>query len=191
MSSGTVAQSWENLKHPPTQAAFSTIHRCSFVVSTLACTTHSNLSFFLDPLQTDFLASFMLAWCVPTGAGTAAYPLDTIRHRMMMTSGEVSLSTTPAYLETSHPYICSSSSSTRPPSNLQATLCRTRACVPVPFSRVLEPTFSVAWLVQVRSLCTTSCSFSCLARNLRAALAKLWSKRRIETKFRAARLLAG
>ena len=39
-------------------------------------------------LQNSFLASFALGWCVTTGAGIASYPLDTIRRRMMMTSGE-------------------------------------------------------------------------------------------------------
>jgi solute carrier family 25 (mitochondrial adenine nucleotide translocator), member 4/5/6/31 len=39
-------------------------------------------------LANNFLASFMLGWCVTTGAGIASYPLDTIRRRMMMTSGE-------------------------------------------------------------------------------------------------------
>jgi solute carrier family 25 (adenine nucleotide translocator) protein 4/5/6/31 len=39
-------------------------------------------------LADNFLASFALGWCVTTGAGIAAYPLDTIRRRMMMTSGE-------------------------------------------------------------------------------------------------------
>ncbi|BGP36112.1 ADP/ATP carrier protein [Rhodotorula kratochvilovae] len=40
------------------------------------------------PLQGSFLASFLLGWGVTTGAGIASYPLDTIRRRMMMTSGE-------------------------------------------------------------------------------------------------------
>ncbi|GAA5861410.1 hypothetical protein JCM8115_001892 [Rhodotorula mucilaginosa] len=40
------------------------------------------------PLQGSFLASFLLGWGVTTGAGLASYPLDTIRRRMMMTSGE-------------------------------------------------------------------------------------------------------
>lgn len=40
------------------------------------------------PLQNNFVASFLLGWCVTTGAGVASYPLDTIRRRMMMTSGE-------------------------------------------------------------------------------------------------------
>lgn len=41
-------------------------------------------------LEGNFLASFLLGWSVTTGAGIASYPLDTIRRRMMMTSGEVS-----------------------------------------------------------------------------------------------------
>jgi solute carrier family 25 (adenine nucleotide translocator) protein 4/5/6/31 len=41
-------------------------------------------------LEGNFLASFLLGWCVTTGAGIASYPLDTVRRRMMMTSGEVS-----------------------------------------------------------------------------------------------------
>ncbi|KAG9900677.1 ADP,ATP carrier protein, partial [Aureobasidium melanogenum] len=39
-------------------------------------------------LEGNFLASFLLGWSVTTGAGIASYPLDTIRRRMMMTSGE-------------------------------------------------------------------------------------------------------
>jgi solute carrier family 25 (adenine nucleotide translocator) protein 4/5/6/31 len=42
----------------------------------------------VGPLANNFLASFALGWVVTTGAGIAAYPLDTIRRRMMMTSGE-------------------------------------------------------------------------------------------------------
>jgi len=41
----------------------------------------------VGPLEGSFLASFMLGWGVTTGAGLASYPLDTIRRRMMMTSG--------------------------------------------------------------------------------------------------------
>lgn len=40
------------------------------------------------PLANSFLASFLLGWGVTIGAGLASYPLDTIRRRMMMTSGE-------------------------------------------------------------------------------------------------------
>lgn len=39
-------------------------------------------------LQDNFLASFFLGWAVTIGSGLASYPLDTIRRRMMMTSGE-------------------------------------------------------------------------------------------------------
>jgi len=39
-------------------------------------------------LKNNFAASFMLGWGVTTCAGIASYPLDTIRRRMMMTSGE-------------------------------------------------------------------------------------------------------
>jgi solute carrier family 25 (adenine nucleotide translocator) protein 4/5/6/31 len=35
-----------------------------------------------------FLISFLLGWIVTVGAGLASYPIDTIRRRMMMTSGE-------------------------------------------------------------------------------------------------------
>jgi len=38
--------------------------------------------------QDNFLASFALGWVVTTGSGLASYPLDTVRRRMMMTSGE-------------------------------------------------------------------------------------------------------
>jgi solute carrier family 25 (adenine nucleotide translocator) protein 4/5/6/31 len=38
-------------------------------------------------LEGNFLASFLLGWAVTTGSGLASYPLDTIRRRMMMTSG--------------------------------------------------------------------------------------------------------
>ena len=41
-------------------------------------------------LEGSFMASFLLGWTVTTGSGIASYPLDTIRRRMMMTSGEVS-----------------------------------------------------------------------------------------------------
>lgn len=42
----------------------------------------------VGPLEGNFLVSFLLGWGVTTGAGIASYPLDTIRRRMMMTSGE-------------------------------------------------------------------------------------------------------
>ncbi len=42
----------------------------------------------IGPLQTSFLASFLLGWVVTTTASTISYPIDTIRRRMMMTSGQ-------------------------------------------------------------------------------------------------------
>ncbi|KAG7857827.1 hypothetical protein KL939_003083 [Ogataea angusta] len=42
----------------------------------------------VGPLEGNFLASFLLGWTVTTGASTASYPLDTVRRRMMMTSGQ-------------------------------------------------------------------------------------------------------
>lgn len=39
-------------------------------------------------LRDNFFANFLLGWSVTIGAGLASYPIDTIRRRMMMTSGE-------------------------------------------------------------------------------------------------------
>uniref|UniRef100_A0A1J3EK72 ADP/ATP translocase n=1 Tax=Noccaea caerulescens TaxID=107243 RepID=A0A1J3EK72_NOCCA len=39
-------------------------------------------------LQDSFFASFLLGWGITVGAGLASYPFDTVRRRMMMTSGE-------------------------------------------------------------------------------------------------------
>jgi solute carrier family 25 (adenine nucleotide translocator) protein 4/5/6/31 len=39
-------------------------------------------------LNQSFLATFFLGWGITIGAGLASYPLDTVRRRMMMTSGE-------------------------------------------------------------------------------------------------------
>eukprot|EP00877_Chromochloris_zofingiensis_P001320 jgi/Chrzof1/11189/Cz05g27130.t1 len=36
----------------------------------------------------NFLASFLLGWAITIGAGLASYPIDTVRRRMMMTSGQ-------------------------------------------------------------------------------------------------------
>jgi hypothetical protein len=59
-------------------------------------TTHSLASFpaacpcspLRLPLQDSFLASFLLGWGITIGAGLASYPIDTVRRRMMMTSGQ-------------------------------------------------------------------------------------------------------
>lgn len=42
----------------------------------------------LGPLKDNLLANFMLGWGITIGAGLASYPIDTVRRRMMMTSGE-------------------------------------------------------------------------------------------------------
>uniref|UniRef100_A0A6N2JYA3 ADP,ATP carrier protein n=1 Tax=Salix viminalis TaxID=40686 RepID=A0A6N2JYA3_SALVM len=39
-------------------------------------------------MQDSFFASFFLGWVITNGAGLASYPIDTVRRRMMMTSGE-------------------------------------------------------------------------------------------------------
>jgi len=39
-------------------------------------------------LKDNFVAQFFLGWGITIGAGLASYPIDTIRRRMMMTSGE-------------------------------------------------------------------------------------------------------
>lgn len=39
-------------------------------------------------LKNNLMANFLLGWGVTVGAGLASYPIDTIRRRMMMTSGE-------------------------------------------------------------------------------------------------------
>lgn len=38
-------------------------------------------------MRDNFLANFMLGWSITIGAGLASYPIDTVRRRMMMTSG--------------------------------------------------------------------------------------------------------
>jgi len=38
--------------------------------------------------KNSFLGSFLLGWSITIGAGLASYPIDTIRRRMMMTSGQ-------------------------------------------------------------------------------------------------------
>merc|ERR1711907_76537 len=39
-------------------------------------------------MESNLLVTFLLGWVVTIAAGLASYPLDTIRRRMMMTSGE-------------------------------------------------------------------------------------------------------
>lgn len=44
--------------------------------------------FLTGDLKDSFFASFLLGWGITIGAGLASYPIDTVRRRMMMTSGE-------------------------------------------------------------------------------------------------------
>jgi len=49
---------------------------------------YDSLKPMLGPLQNNLLANFLLGWGITIGAGLASYPIDTVRRRMMMTSGE-------------------------------------------------------------------------------------------------------
>ncbi|XP_073035541.1 ADP,ATP carrier protein ER-ANT1 [Primulina eburnea] len=42
----------------------------------------------VGPFNDNFLASFFLGWSVTTVSGVCAYPFDTLRRRMMLTSGQ-------------------------------------------------------------------------------------------------------
>eukprot|EP00127_Corallochytrium_limacisporum_P001394 Clim_evm16s55 gene=Clim_evmTU16s55 len=67
-----------------------------FVISCVGIIVYRGCYFgFYDSLKplvlgesNSFMASFLLGWGVTITAGLASYPLDTIRRRMMMTSGE-------------------------------------------------------------------------------------------------------
>lgn len=50
-----------------------------------SCSSHI---FWCWLFQDSFFASFALGWLITNGAGLASYPIDTVRRRMMMTSGE-------------------------------------------------------------------------------------------------------
>jgi solute carrier family 25 (adenine nucleotide translocator) protein 4/5/6/31 len=52
------------------------------------CFDHLLKYLVLLTLQDSFFASFGLGWLITNGAGLASYPIDTVRRRMMMTSGE-------------------------------------------------------------------------------------------------------
>ncbi|KAE9462259.1 hypothetical protein C3L33_05835, partial [Rhododendron williamsianum] len=66
----------------------------TFHVSASSCFVHFVLSDSIKPvvltvkMQDSFFASFALAWVVTNGAVLASYPIDTVRRRMTMTSGE-------------------------------------------------------------------------------------------------------
>lgn len=49
---------------------------------------YDSLKPMLGDLSDNFFATFLLGWAVTIAAGLASYPLDTVRRRMMMTSGQ-------------------------------------------------------------------------------------------------------
>ena len=123
----------------------------------------------VGPLEGNFLASFLLGWTVTTGAGIASYPLDTIRRRMMMTSGEVStsngfelffllISILSRLLSTRDLWMLAAKSLPRKVSSLSL--------------RVLVPIFSVVSPVLVCSQSTIKLSSSCSARPSKVDLVK-------------------
>jgi solute carrier family 25 (adenine nucleotide translocator) protein 4/5/6/31 len=73
---------------------------CGFTISVVGIVVYRGLYFglydslkpALSPLEKNPVAlgfaSFLLGWGITIGAGLASYPIDTIRRRMMMTSGE-------------------------------------------------------------------------------------------------------
>ncbi|XP_065879511.1 ADP,ATP carrier protein ER-ANT1 isoform X4 [Euphorbia lathyris] len=42
----------------------------------------------VGPFEANFFASFLLGWSITTVSGVCAYPFDTVRRRMMLTSGQ-------------------------------------------------------------------------------------------------------
>jgi len=116
----------------------------------------------VGPLEGSFLASFLLGWSVTTGAGIASYPLDTVRRRMMMTSGEVSRLCKP--LTVCEPLLIPSNRllSTSPQWTLLVKLSLPK--VSDLCSRVLVLTSSAVSLVLVYSQSTTRLNCSCSAR---------------------------
>ena len=68
-----------------------------FVISCVGIVIYRGLYFglfdtvnplFPEHLRENFFANFLLGWSVTVTAGLASYPIDTVRRRMMMTSGE-------------------------------------------------------------------------------------------------------
>jgi len=69
-----------------------------FVVSAVGIVVYRGLYFGLydslkpivlvGALNDNLLASFLLGWAITISAGLASYPIDTVRRRMMMTSGQ-------------------------------------------------------------------------------------------------------
>ena len=65
-----------------------TLNMCIFIFI-LYILDYTDLAVFeICWFQDSFFASFALGWLITNGAGLASYPIDTVRRRMMMTSGE-------------------------------------------------------------------------------------------------------
>ena len=124
----------------------------------------------VGPLEGNFLASFLLGWTVTTGAGIASYPLDTIRRRMMMTSGEVSNDVAPFTSWFWRLTMPPRPSSTSPRPTLPVKSSRRK--VSSHFSRVPVPISSVVSPVLVCSPSTIKPSSSCSAKPSRVDRAR-------------------
>lgn len=115
----------------------------------------------VGPLEGSFLAAFALGWVVTNAAGLASYPLDTIRRRMMMTSG--------AAVKYKSMFDAGSQVRSYNPIRLVLSLIYSRRSSPKKVSdhssRVPEPTSSVPSLVLVCYHCTTRPRKSCSARS--------------------------
>jgi len=68
-----------------------------FVISSVGIVVYRGLYFGLydsvkpllpEDIRSNFFANFLVGWLITNAAGVASYPIDTIRRRMMMTSGE-------------------------------------------------------------------------------------------------------
>jgi hypothetical protein len=125
-----------------------------------------NLTLYAEPvvlvgaLQGSFFASFLLGWGVTTSAGLASYPLDTIRRRMMMTSGST---THYKSMFDAGSQVCRRSLFAK-----QGLLCSLRSSprrAQNRCSRVLVPTSFVGSLVPVCYRSMTSFKKSCSARS--------------------------
>lgn len=112
------------------------------------------------PLEGSFLASFGLGWGVTIGAGLASYPLDTIRRRMMMTSGGGVHYKSMFDAGSQVKVFCRISST-----NIHRIIRLLPKRVPSPCSRVLVPTFCVVLQGLVYSHSMTSSRKLCSARS--------------------------
>lgn len=74
------------MKYVICQCSFDVLYKILSPVDFLLVISYVFLS--NNDFQDSFFASFALGWVITNGAGLASYPIDTVRRRMMMTSGE-------------------------------------------------------------------------------------------------------